>query len=669
MQSENPPRKPFWSFVLVLTGATAIAYLPFISRFGYINDDWYLMYDAHAQGPQFFHVIFSGDRPGRADLMGPLFSIFGLNPLYYNLSAYLFRLMGGLCLFWTLSMLWPRRHSSAALAAILFSVYPGFLSQPNAIDYQSHIFALFMALLSVALSVKSILARARFARVVLAVSSIFCGWAYLGQIEYFIGLEVFRFACLFLISNGALRPFWKGFWKALRVWIPFAVVPIGFLLWHTLFFASSRRATDVSFQLGQLFASPLTGLWWLVYLIQDMLNVVVVAWGFPLYTLAFQMRLRDMLVGMGLAALVILLAAIGLRWGKEDSEMEFGSGPGWARDNICLGLTGLVGGLTPVILANRHVIFPDYSRYTLISAIGMAVLVVVIIANFSSRGFRVATASLLLASAVLTHYANGAKAAAESDALRNFWWQVAWRAPSIKADTTLVANYPLGSIQEDYFVWGPANLIYYPEKQDTVPVQIRLPAAVLNDAAVLQILAGRGNEVQVRRGNQVLRDYKNVLVMTQSTAETCVRLMDGSSPELSSLDPHVIMLSASSSHLDDVIVQGNSPTPSPLVFGPEPAHGWCYYYEKASLARQQGDWAQVARLGEEALSKGYYPADGIEWLPFLQAYVVVGDRDKLHSRASIMSADPFLKQQTCRILTVAARDNEMRNFVQSTFCD
>jgi len=29
-------------------------------------------------------------------------------------------------------------------------------------------------------------------------------------------------------------------------------------------------------------------------------------------------------------------------------------------------------------------------------------------------------------------------------------------------------------------------------------------------------------------------------------------------------------------------------------------HGWCYYYQKANLARQQGDWEQVIALGREA---------------------------------------------------------------------
>lgn len=32
------------------------------------------------------------------------------------------------------------------------------------------------------------------------------------------------------------------------------------------------------------------------------------------------------------------------------------------------------------------------------------------------------------------------------------------------------------------------------------------------------------------------------------------------------------------------------------IFGPEPAHDWCYYYQKGDLARQTQDWEQVVDL-------------------------------------------------------------------------
>ena len=37
---------------------------------------------------------------------------------------------------------------------------------------------------------------------------------------------------------------------------------------------------------------------------------------------------------------------------------------------------------------------------------------------------------------------------------------------------------------------------------------------------------------------------------------------------------------------------------------PEPSHGWCYYFERADLARQMGDWEKVAELGEYGFQTG-----------------------------------------------------------------
>ena len=64
------------------------------------------------------------------------------------------------------------------------------------------------------------------------------------------------------------------------------------------------------------------------------------------------------------------------------------------------------------------------------------------------------------------------------------------------------------------------------------------------------------------------------------------------------------------------------------MFGAEPSHTtWCYYFEKADLARQFGDWAQVAALGDQARQQGYSPQENSaalqEWRPFIQGYAAV----------------------------------------------
>jgi hypothetical protein len=66
----------------------------------------------------------------------------------------------------------------------------------------------------------------------------------------------------------------------------------------------------------------------------------------------------------------------------------------------------------------------------------------------------------------------------------------------------------------------------------------------------------------------------------------------------------------------------------PSIFRREPPRSWCYYYEKAELARQVGDWETIVELGDEARSRGFAPGDALEWLPFIEAYVRSGDVQK-----------------------------------------
>ena len=237
----------------------------------------------------------------------------------------------------------------------------------------------------------------------------------------------------------------------------------------------------------------------------------------PVYQLAFPMRLKDMAVALALSAVAVAVVLLGLRWrGEKASEAESGSGSGIMGETIFLSLVTMIGGLIPVILVNRHVTLPDYSRYTLIASVGAVMLLALLIEGISRRGTQITVIGILVSIAVMTHYGNTIRYVYETEATRNFWWQVAWRAPNIEDGVTLIASYPNSPLAEDYFIWGPANFIYRPEKQSNNPVVVKLPAAVLTGDVVNQIVAGSGVETPLRRGNYLERDFGNVLVMIQT---------------------------------------------------------------------------------------------------------------------------------------------------------
>ena len=95
----------------------------------------------------------------------------------------------------------------------------------------------------------------------------------------------------------------------------------------------------------------------------------------------------------------------------------------------------------------------------------------------------------------------------------------------------------------------------------------------------------------------------------------------------------------------------------PSIYYPEPVHGWCYYFEKADLARQFGKWEEVVSLGDKALKLSDHPNNPVERFVFIEGYAHTGDWDralKLSNESYKVSKDyvgPLLCQLWKRIET------------------
>jgi hypothetical protein len=110
-------------------------------------------------------------------------------------------------------------------------------------------------------------------------------------------------------------------------------------------------------------------------------------------------------------------------------------------------------------------------------------------------------------------------------------------------------------------------------------------------------------------------------------------------------------------------------TPPSLVFGPEPDHGWCYYYQRADLARQRGEWGDVQSIGEQVFEQGLAPKDLIEWMPFLQAYAVAGDVERLAELAPVITVDPYISLQACQSFgAMTGLSDSVVEMIESAYC-
>jgi len=642
-----------WTFLL-LSLACVIAYVPLIAKQGPVNDDWYLIYGAYSQGAEKFQAIFASDRPLRAYHMEFMWSLFGTKVIWYHICAVILRIASGMGFYWIIRLVWKNAPKAAALAALLLVLYPGFLDMPNAIDYQSHILAFTLAVFSILFTVKAILQRQVWGKVVFLIFSVILQLMYLGLMEYYIGLEGLRFFLVGVLSlRGREVAIRKKIGKLIAWAIPGGIVAAGFLYWRAFIFQSTRSATN----LGNIFTRlkeslQLEGAWLVVYQVQDFLNVVFFAWAVPFSNYVLRLRLKEFLPAMALGLVAGLVVWAAFRYKVLDEEpREKMEGNENKRSNIELlvvGVLAVVFALIPAHVGDRHVVFSSYSRFSFPPSIGAVLFLVGLGRLFFKPRLRVWSTVFLVLLAVMTHYANSARFAASWDVMRSFWWQVSWRAPQIKPGTTIVATYANQGVPEDYHIWGPANLIYYPTRS-TPPgelTNIELSGSTLTLGDVQNILTGAEFRNE-RRSFGTQFDFNNILVVAHPSTSSCVHVMDGLMPDISEFDRSEIMLVSSKSNLGNILTSEEFKVPPVEIFGLEPEKGWCYYYQKASFARQLEDWEQVVELERQAEEKGYRPGDPVELLPFMEANAILGNESRVESLSSILKGTRLTRLNAC----------------------
>jgi hypothetical protein len=130
-----------------------------------------------------------------------------------------------------------------------------------------------------------------------------------------------------------------------------------------------------------------------------------------------------------------------------------------------------------------------------------------------------------------------------------------------------------------------------------------------------------------RRDVPMQRDFTKLLLISIPSASACIHVLDGTLPVYSENDSLLVQQVGSASRINQILPTGKPLHPQPQIFGAEPAHGWCYYYQKAALARQTGDWTKVGNLYDETIQLHLKPADESELIPFFEGLVNLGRLD------------------------------------------
>jgi hypothetical protein len=629
----------------------ALVYLPNVFNFTFHRDDWYYIYDGIVLGPRAFLAMFEHLRPLRGPLFVGLFSLFGADPLPYHLLLFAWRLIGGAGMYWLLRLLWGEERQGAYWSALLFTVYPGFLWWVGGFEYQPMVLSLGFQVFSIAFMLKAILAEKRAHKIWWTLASILFSWVYLGLVEYAIGMELFRVLCAYvLVSRGTALPTLKRLWLSIKVSLPALLGPILFLIWRMFIFENVRPAADVSLQVGRISDAPQVVFIWVLHLLESAVKVLFMAWTVPLHQYFDAGSLRGTITGWSIAAVLVAVVILADRFLLGNSRAGYPLAdkaenfPAHRAEPVIIGLLGVLGAMIPIVAANRFVAFDRFSHYTLPASIAGITFLFGVWRSLRGEALRRGLVALLVLSASLTHYNLSAQAADEARIISQFWQQVAWRAPNILPGTTLVVDYPSVSYTDSTdLVWGPADIIYYPKARQEIPLRIPISAARMEPGLLKDVAAGAITTQNYIIINSFRYDYADLLVISQPTEDSCVHVLDSRWVALSAYEDPLIASIAGKSKVENIQPDGKSPALPEQLFGAEPAHGWCYYYQRADLARQTGDWAEVARLAREVPLEEFAASDPVEWIPFMQAHLLLGDAQALNDLVELLKSNAVYK--------------------------
>ncbi len=612
--------------LLLLTLLSFGLMVPFM---GYFMDDWYLIWFKHTFGALQFPAYFAFDRPlmGYFYIVANAFLFNSESPLVWHLFGLLMRWVCTLALWQFLNTLWPKNNKQNTWVALLAAVFPGFTQHWFIFMYCFSYFCLASLFVSFTLMIKA-LGSIRYRRVILIASIIIGFYSYAAN-EYFSGLELIRPLIIWLVLTRYVKNKHTRLISTIKTWLPFLGAYVTFFIWRTFFFVSTVHEVAI---LDKFALSPVKAIVESFgKVIQSIFESTIKAWT---QTLDFNNYPSFGKTGLSIIILATVVFTSLVLWlrsqNRQVSDTDDINGDTWGKQSFWLGIISLVVAILPFWAADLEVStrYP-FDRFLLAYLFGSCLLVAGLINQFArSQKLQVIFLSLLVAASaafqinLMVRYKN------LSDFQRNLIWQLVWRAPDLKPGSTVLANdfpnqnYLAGNALTTEVDW------IYSETQPPNKKGLDYLFVFLNSPtrdSIEEIAPDKRIDYDFR-GYQFHGSTDNTFLVGLKS-NGCLRVLDNQ------LTPIFTVFDLYSKQVQDAAVISNLNTiaddvdqkkPPQHLFGSEPVHTWCYYFEKAELARQVGDYEQAYTLIQQANQSGYYPKDLTEWYPFIDGALHTG---------------------------------------------
>ena len=590
-----------------------LSYGLLIHKLGFYWDDWPYLYLNHSRGIFGYPAYMSTDRPFSAWLFMLTGFLFKEIPLGYHIYILILRWLCAFAFLWVLNLTWTNAKPQNFIASLLLLVYPGFLQTPIAVIYSLHFSVLFLFIVSLGCMLKSIQDPVNSKWKILGIASALS----IFSCEYFAFLELLRPIIIYFYLQKENRKSTEPK-RIINIWLPYLIIFFTFLVWR-IFIFKFPTYEPILFQESSTFISLINYLFQLVKRVfSDFFTVIFATWGNIFSSSRFSFQSNSyFLYWFFLSIIASLLSWKSIKNLLKKSNPPSKSTTNWQSHFIVLGIAALILAGIPIWATNLPVqLVFAWDRLTIPFSIGVSLLLTAVLYKLiKNTNINIFIFSIIIGFSVGHHFLNTISFINEWELVNDFFWQMHYRIPTLKKGTTLLTDdFPL-TYYSDNSLTAPVNWMYNENNQGEdlkymfyfldVRLGTRLPA--LKSGLIIE---------QPYRSFSFTGSSSDILVIYYSPP-SCLHIID---PVVDFYNPNFSGIFKEAFGLSNFDLITTEYTNMPNIFINQESDSWCYYYQKADLARQFKDWQSILGISDLVLKSGFKPANMVEYFPFIEAY-------------------------------------------------
>jgi hypothetical protein len=617
---------PGWVTAIVLFIVGFVTFGLLASDLGFYWDDWSKTLVNVLYGFEGYAEYYAADRPLSGWTHILFVSLIGNKQFNWQILNIILRTLSAIAIWWSLKVLWPQNQREISLAAILYLVLPIFTQQPAAVTFHQQWLQAALYFFALGITLRSLNSKRWY--IPLTLLAILLNGLQLTVTEYFFGLVLIIplfIGLYFYLHNFRGKAFRK---KTFLFSLPYIALSILFALWRFVWMQLPVEDPYALTTFQQLLQQPLqTSISLAQTIFLDILEVLIGSWA-PVFDLSLQTASQpSTLFSWALSFLVALFVIIFLFTQKEPKENEADfNNKHWIAQLIGAGFIMLFFGILPAWAIGKNVLLDFHAnRYAMPAMAGIALMLIGIFSWFIQNWERkIVVLGIFIGLAAGFHLREVNAYRWNWSEQSDFYWQLYWRAPKIQSKTAIVFEEDPFPTQGLFSTSSALNLLYTNNRMSgDLPYWAY---AILPRFAQSETFPANQHLSSTFRSLHFEGNTDDMILTHYNPSHgKCWWILSGDDQLNPYLSPQERQWAAAS-NLNRISNDPSVPTPDADLFGEEPDHNWCYFYEKAELCIQEEDWQTAVDLGNQAQEMGYRPELSAssnsprEWIPFILGY-------------------------------------------------